>query len=227
MFTGIVQLIGRIERADRQHGGQSIDIALPDTWQNSWPEWPASGESISVDGACLTVERSTSRHTLTFFASDETMTKTTLGERRPGNGVNLERAATLQSLLGGHLVSGHVDGRGALKSIRAEGDSKVLTFIAPPAISRYLVEKGSITIDGISLTAVNVQSNQFEVWVIPHTWAATTMSERRPGDAVNVEFDLIAKMVEKQLSPWLGALETGGGQARDLAELLKTAGFKH
>lgn len=226
MFTGIVQLIGQIERAARRTGGQSFDISIPASWREVWAGWPGAGESISINGACLTVERGEGERLLSFFASDETLEKSTLGLRRAGDGVNLERAATLQSLLGGHLVSGHVDGRGALRGVRAEGDSRVLTFEIPAAVASCLVEKGSIAIDGISLTAVNVQGNQCDVWIIPHTWEATTLPSRRVGDAVNVEADLIAKMVAKQLGAWLGRPEGSVGTGRDLAELLKQAGFQ-
>lgn len=220
MFTGIVQITGEIAGTSPAPGGRTIRIVLPGEWPQIWNTRPSKGESVCVDGVCLTVERF-DQDTLVFFASQETLEKTTLGHHRSGDEVNLERAATLQSFLGGHLVSGHVDGTGRLDSIRAEGDCRVLTISLHENLGRYLVEKGSICVDGISLTAVNVQAARFDVWIIQHTWTATAIHRKRPGDAVNLECDMIAKMVEKQLRPWL----TQNSSRPDLLMLMKVAGF--
>jgi riboflavin synthase len=221
MFTGIIQFMARISGTSPKSGGRVIRVSMPDVWSDVWGDLPSLGESISIDGACLTVESASSSE-LTFFASDETCEKTTLGLKRVGEFVNCERAATLNSQLGGHLVSGHVDGRGVVESVVQMGDGWRLTFSVPKNLARYIIEKGSVCIDGVSLTSVDVSGNRFNVWVIPHTWKETSLQFRAPGTEINVECDMIAKMVEKLLMPLAGKEESG----TDLIDLLKKAGFK-
>ena len=155
----------------------------------------ALGESIAVNGCCLTVVASDPF--LEFDLSEETFSRTTLGAFKPGSKVNLERAMRLGDRLGGHIVQGHVDGVGAVVSVREEAGSWVMRFSVPTGSERYLIDKGSVCLDGVSLTVVSPVGNEFEVAVIPHTWAYTNLSSLRIGDAVNVEFDVLAKHVER------------------------------
>jgi riboflavin synthase len=169
------------------------------------------GESIAVNGACLTVVRK--RHggrrgtiagvtagTIAMDVSAETLRCTTLGTLAAGDRVNLERCLTLDKLLGGHLVSGHVDGVGKIVAIRPEGESKLYTFEVSPAQVRYLVEKGSVAIDGVSLTVFAISGRRFSVALIPHTLKLTTLGYKGPGAAVNVESDMLVKYVERILA---------------------------
>ncbi|MGH7813140.1 MAG: riboflavin synthase [Candidatus Binataceae bacterium] len=203
MFTGIIEDLGQVERVSLFGQGAVIAIctALPAAKIKI-------GESIAVNGTCLTVTAK-GRGKFSADISAETLCRTTLGELRSGDRVNLERCLTLGKLLGGHLVSGHVDGIGRIVSIRAEGNSKLFTFAVAPAAARYLIEKGSIAIDGISLTAFAVRGRNFTAALIPHTLKATTLGRKRAGDAVNVESDLMAKYVEKILA----VRESGRGEA--------------
>ncbi len=154
------------------------------------------GDSISVDGVCLTVIRLEGK-TFTVEVSPETLQKTTLTEARQGQRVNLETALRMSDLLGGHLVAGHVDGTGEILEVIPEGNSWHYRFRVPPEISRYLVEKGSVAVDGISLTVAQFRDEEFTISVIPHTAQASTLGEKKAGDRVNLENDMIAKYVEK------------------------------
>lgn len=156
------------------------------------------GDSIAVNGVCLTVTTFTS-NAFTADAVPETMRRTNLGRLRPGARVNLERALRVGDRLGGHLVSGHVDGVGILKDRVPEGNAVVLSVAAPPALARYIAEKGSICIDGVSLTVMDVQESTFRVSIIPHTGLATTLLTVPVGAEVNLECDVIAKYVERLL----------------------------
>lgn len=177
------------------------------------------GESIAVDGICLTaVEPDGAR--LVLDVSPETLRRTTLGERRAGDPVNLERALRLSDRLGGHLVTGHVDGVCRVARIQEQGPFVELHFSAPPALLRYVVEKGSVAVDGISLTVASCRADGFSVALIPATLKQTTLARRRPGDKVNIETDLLGKYVEKLLAG-RGAPE----QNRQLAELMSKSGF--
>src|ERR1700676_3701778 len=194
MFTGIVEDLGTVESLKPTDQGAVITIhtSLP-TSEISIADW------ITVSGACLTViSKSAGRFAMDISA--ETLRCSILGELKPGSRVNLERCLTLDKLLGGHLVSGHVDGVGRIVSIRPEGDSKLFTFEVAPAQARYLVEKGSVGIDGISLTIFSIKDNSFSVELIPHTLRSTTLGFKQAGDSVNIENDILVKNVEKILA---------------------------
>ena len=184
MFTGIVQAVGMIE-AVTPHGADRRIIADV-----------APGDSICVAGVCLTAVVLDGRR----FAADvsvETLSRTTIGSLKSGDCVNLEKSLRLADRLGGHLVAGHVDGVGRVLSIGDDARSQRWQFEVPHALSRYVAEKGSICLDGVSLTVNAVAGDRFGVNLIPHTIAATTFAHRRAGDAVNVEVDLIARYVER------------------------------
>ena len=194
MFTGIVEDLGTVESLKPTDQGAVITIltSMPTSEINI-------GDSITVNGACLTVvAKSAGRFAMDVSA--ETLRCSVLGQLKPGSRVNLERCLTLDKLLGGHLVSGHVDGVGRIVSIRPEGDSKLFSFEVAPAQTRYLVEKGSVAIDGISLTIFNVRDCTFCVELIPHTLRSTTLGFKVAGDAVNIENDMLVKYVEKILT---------------------------
>jgi len=192
MFTGIVQAIGTIARSE-SHGGDTrlwIDAAQLDLAD------VAIGDSICVSGVCLTAIVLDGAQ----FAADvsvETLSRTTLGTLKIGNGVNLEKSLRLADRLGGHLVSGHVDGVGKVIAVAPDARSQRWTFELPDALARYVAAKGSICIDGVSLTVNEVEHNRFGVNLIPHTIDVTTFRDKRAGDAVNIEVDLIARYVER------------------------------
>lgn len=190
MFTGIVTDLGRV-RSIRNEGDTRIEIATAyDT-----AAIPI-GASIACSGVCLTViDRAAGWFAVQ--ASAETLSCTTLGDWREGTPVNLERALRLGDELGGHLVSGHVDGVGTILSITPEGDSRRFLFDAPAALARFIAPKGSVAIDGISLTVNEVSSSRFGVNIIPHTWTVTNLGAARPGDRVNLEIDLLARYVAR------------------------------
>ncbi len=191
MFTGIIQAVGEIRSFD----GQRL-VVDPATLDLSNLE---EGESIAVNGCCLTVVPSDSAG-LAFDLSPETLAKTTFGARKPGDRVNLERAMRAGDRFGGHLVSGHVDGVATVTSVREEGNSTVIGVHTENGT--LLVEKGSVAVDGISLTIVNLNNDDFELWAIPHTLAKTNLRELRIGSKVNIEFDQIAKFVQKLREPY-------------------------
>jgi len=191
MFTGLIQDIGKIESIDRRGEGIGLTISTQLDLSNA-----KIGDSISVDGVCLTITKLSGR---TFYAevSPETLRRATLSTAREGQPVNLEGALKMSDPLGGHLVSGHVDGTGKIIEIVAEGNSIRYRFRVPAEISRFLIEKGSVAVDGISLTVMECQGQEFSVSVIPHTAEATALGRKKSGDRVNLENDMIAKYVEK------------------------------
>jgi riboflavin synthase len=194
LFTGIIEDLGQVESI----GGSLASAAI--TIRTGLPvSRIAIGESIAVNGACLTVTVKNGG-TISMDVSAETMRRTNLGELKPGDPVNLERCLTLEKLVGGHLVSGHVDNVGRVLSIVSEGDSRLFTFETAPAQMRYLVEKGSVTVDGVSLTVFGIEGIRFRCALIPHTLKHTTLGYKQPGAAVNLESDLLAKYVERMLS---------------------------
>ena len=195
MFTGIIEDLGTVEGIRRTDKGAVVNLgtALP-------LARISIGESIAVNGACLTVvKKRRGKHggTIAMDVSAETLRRTTLGALVAGDRVNLERCLTLDKLLGGHLVSGHVDGAGKIVSITPEGGSKLYTFEVAAAQARYLVEKGSVAIDGVSLTVFAIAGRRFSVALIPHTLKLTTLGRKGPGAAVNVESDMMVKYVER------------------------------
>ena len=192
MFTGLVQDVGRIERIERRSDAAILHIAPAEIPAEDL----AIGESIAIDGVCLTVEaRERGRFRVT--AGAETLLRTTIGALRPQGRVHLERALRASDRLGGHIVAGHVDGMGEIAARRPVGPSVEISFRAPREVLRYVVEKGSIAIDGISLTVNRVDEYAFSVLLIPHTLEKTTLGDKHPGDKVNLEVDIVGKYVEK------------------------------
>jgi riboflavin synthase len=195
VFTGIIEHVGTLERIAALAAGRRLTVG--------WPLVAGeirTGESIAIDGACMTVV-DVDEGTFSVDVSSESLRRTTLGERRVGERVNLERSMPLGARLGGHIVTGHVDGTGVLRSVAAEGESAIYTFEIGPEMARLLVEKGSVAVDGISLTCFNCRADRFDVAVIPHTAQATTLGAKTAGARVNVENDLLAKYVEKLVEP--------------------------
>ncbi len=199
MFTGLVSASAKVVARRTSPGGAVLSVERPASCADA-----ALGESIAVSGVCLTVVPPLDPKTLSFDLSPETVARTTLGELAPGARVNLERALLPTDRLGGHMVAGHVDGTGEVLSVVKAGDSWTFTFSLPGALARYAVEKGSIAVDGVSLTVSALRGGSFDVAVIPHTFSATTLGDRRPGDRVNLEVDLLGKYVERLLSARLG-----------------------
>ncbi|HEU5478460.1 MAG TPA: riboflavin synthase [Candidatus Tumulicola sp.] len=195
MFTGIVQSTGRIARCEPRGGDLRMIVAVAAGFGTAEV---ALGDSIAVSGCCLTAIMSDD-DTLAFDISNETLSLTTLGGFRPGERVNLEPALRLSDRLGGHLVAGHVDGVGTIAAVESDARSQRWTIEAPPGLMRYFAPKGSVCVDGVSLTVNAVGGNRFGVNLIPHTMAATTFGERRVGDRVNLEVDLLARYVERLL----------------------------
>ena len=193
MFTGIVQAVGTIEAVAPLAAGVRLTIAA-DGLDVSDVE---RGDSVCVQGACLTVVASAAKR-LSFDVSRETL-DCTVGLDRPGN-VNLEKSLRMGDKLGGHLVTGHVDGIGEVLAFAAAGESMLLRVRAPQALSRYVARKGSICVDGVSLTVNRVAGDTFDVNLVPHTLQATTLSRLAGGARVNLEIDLIARYVERMLS---------------------------
>ena len=193
MFTGIVRELGRVASIEGGAGGVRLELDAPATAPTV-----GLGDSVAVNGCCLTVVGSDGGR-LAFDAVPETLRRTTLGALRPGDPVNVEPALRVGDPLGGHFVQGHVDGVGRVQSIEAEGDGLRAFVAAAPEILRYCVEKGSITVEGVSLTVAELADDAFAVALIPHTLAETTLSELAPGREVNLEVDLLAKYAERLL----------------------------
>jgi len=194
MFTGIIEELGQIVSIDRLEQGKRLIVSgniVTGDLQN--------GESVAVNGVCLTALDVTPDS----FAADvspETLSRTTLGDLSVGSRVNLERAVTPSSRLGGHIVQGHVDGRGTFLGADDQGDFRTVRIGFPLEIAKYLVFKGSVAVEGISLTIASLADNYLEIAVIPKTWEATNLSTLNTGDAVNLEVDMIAKYVERLLA---------------------------
>jgi len=195
VFTGLVEGLGLIERTEPEGSGRRLMIA--------WPDPPAKeplelGESVAVNGCCLTVVAADGRR-FEVQAGPETLARTNLGGRRAGDRVNLERALRVGDRLGGHFVQGHIDTTATLRHRRPEGEWEFLAFDLDPSWTPLLVPKGSIAVDGVSLTLVDVEPGGFSVMLIPHTLAVTSLGLIRPGDRVNIETDILAKHVQKLL----------------------------
>jgi riboflavin synthase len=201
MFTGLIEDIGRVAASVRSGAAAVLTIttALP-------AAEISVGDSIAVNGACLTVTAKCET-SLSFDVSPETMAGTTIADLRAGQRVNLERALRLGDRMGGHIVTGHIDCIGRLARSSETSGNHVLEFTLPAVNARYLISKGSVAINGISLTVNTVGSDRFTVNIIPHTWSATTLSTLRTGDEVNLETDVIGKYVERLTAPW----KTGSG----------------
>lgn len=216
MFTGLIEATGTIANLER--GGKLCRLRINSSLAGRDLQL---GESIAVNGVCLTVTH-WDKNSFTADVSSETLEVTTLGCLSTGTKVNLERALRLSDRLGGHIVSGHVDAIGQLRSRVAEGDAQKLEFTLPGTIAHYVAAKGSITIDGISLTVNQVTDESFTIMVIPHTLTMTTLIDKRPGDQVNLESDILARYVERLIRPG----QTGGRAEGGLSlEFLAKNGF--
>jgi riboflavin synthase len=193
VFTGIVEEVGRVAELELTPDGARIAIDAPVLAPLSHV-----GDSVAISGCCLTVV-AVDGERLRFEAVPETLSRTSLGTLAPGSRVNLEDALRAGEPFGGHIVQGHVDGVGEITAVAPEGDGYRLTVRAPAELLRYVVEKGSIGVAGISLTIAALRDDGFEIALIPHTWISTTVSDLEVGDPVNLEVDVIAKYVERLL----------------------------
>jgi riboflavin synthase len=202
MFTGIVEELGVVEGLEEQSDAIRLTVRGPHVMTDA-----RLGDSISVNGCCLTVAERDGE-TFTADVMRETLDKTSLGALEPGSKVNLERAVTATTRLGGHIVQGHVDATGEVLSRTPSEHWEVVEVSLPAELARYLVDKGSITVDGISLTVVEVRDGSFTVSLIPETLARTTLGFKQPGERVNLEVDVIAKYVERLVSTGSTARDT-------------------
>ena len=193
MFTGLVEEKGSVLKVEPRPGGRRMWVGAERVLEDA-----RIGDSVSVNGCCLTIVERTPE-SFAVDAVPETLQRTTIGALAPGEPVNLERAMRLDQRLGGHLVQGHVDGVAEVTAIAAEGEGRRLTLELPASLSRFVAEKGSIAIDGISLTVAACRGSRCEIALIPHTLAATTASGYRPGTRVNVEVDLMARYAARLL----------------------------
>ncbi|MEW6714140.1 MAG: riboflavin synthase [Nitrospirota bacterium] len=209
MFTGLVETLGVVASSERRARGMRLSVKPLSEMEVK------IGDSVSVNGVCLTA--TTDGRTLLFDLSPETVKSSNLGELKANERVNLERALRLSDRFGGHMVSGHVDTVGTIKDRRQAGEYTLYTFSASPETLRYIVKKGSVAIDGISLTVTEVDDQSFSVSIIPHTLTATNIGDKKRGDKVNIEVDIIGKYVEKLLA--------GGGGSSNLEALLREKGF--
>jgi len=211
VFTGIIEHLGRVTEVAPRGGLTVVRLSVTPPFEDV-----AVGESIAVDGVCLTVTGVTGDE-VSFDVVPETLSRTTLGHRRPGDLVNVERSLRLGGLVGGHLVLGHVDGVGRINSLRPVSGQVELTVEAPGELTAQMLPKGSVAVDGISLTLVKVGAKQFTVALIPHTRAHTGLREKRVGGAVNIETDYLGK--------WVLRAFARGSTGEVTRELLERAGF--
>jgi riboflavin synthase len=219
MFTGLIETQGIVTHVERAQGGARLQVYAPEFGRDM-----AIGDSIAVDGACLTVAQF-QRGAFVADVSEETLTKTTLSGLRQGSKVNLERALRLSDRLGGHMVTGHVEGIGRLLLRHPAGNSTIYQFQLPPALMEYVVPKGSIAVDGISLTVAQMRGESFAAAVVPLTEEVTTLKEKPIGAPVNIEVDIMAKYVKRFVDLY-GRGDTGddapqrglGDMLRDFAE---------
>lgn len=203
MFTGLIETVGIVAALQRKEHEVRITLTSPQISSHL-----EVGDSVSVNGACLTAVTVMDQR-FTALATSETLRRTALGQLSVGDRVNLERALCLGDRLDGHLVLGHIDGVGQVRSLSREGQSLRLEVIVPRGLLPMVVPKGSIAVDGVSLTVVDVTADSFSVALIPHTLSATTLSERHPGDLVNLETDIIGKYVARLLG--VNVLENATG----------------
>lgn len=217
MFTGIIQGLGTV--FEKRPAGGGMIFGIEAGFQLTDPE---EGESIAVNGACLTA-RNISGNRFYVDVSPESLTRTGLGRLQAGHTVNLERALRLSDRLGGHLVSGHIDTQGRVEQRQPAGDFTLFTFSIAPELTRYIIEKGSVTINGVSLTVNSCGHDRFAVSIIPHTLSVTTLGQLKLGDQVNIEVDLIGKYVEKLLG--MKGEAGGAGPSRINPAFLAEHGF--
>lgn len=221
MFTGIIEEKGRLQRVLSGNVSGSIDIEAAKVLEGS-----QIGDSIAVNGVCLTVT-ALRPNGFTADVMPETLKRTNLGGLKKGAEVNLERAMAAGGRFGGHIVSGHVDGTGTILSLKPDGNAVWVSIKTEPAILQLIVEKGSICIDGISLTVAYVDDNEFRVSIIPHTGSETTLLKKKPGDIVNLENDIVGKYIQKLMQPYgfteasAGGSDTGGNSGLTMEKLLE------
>lgn len=199
MFTGLVEGRGRVAALKPEGPAVRLTVAVPHAMTNDEDRSPCRvGDSVAINGCCLTAV-AVEENDWSFQAGPETLARTNLGRLQPGDFVNLERPLRADAELGGHFVQGHVDGVGTVDAIERDGEWVAMWFRLPAELSRYVVPKGSIAVDGISLTVVAAEPERFSVALIPHTLQVTTLGVREIGDAVNLETDILAKYVERLL----------------------------
>lgn len=212
MFTGIIEEVGHVKSLHRGDKSFTLEVEAKKVLEGT-----LVGDSIATNGVCLTVTSLTG-HGFTADVMPETVSRTALGELVSGSPVNLERALSLQTRLGGHIVSGHIDGTGRIADRRQDDTALWLTIECDSKLLRYIIEKGSVTLQGVSLTVARVDARSFAVSLIPHTQAATTLHQAKVGDLVNIENDIIAKYVEKLLGK-------GPDNGSDLLDKMAKYGF--
>jgi riboflavin synthase len=194
VFTGIVETTGQIKRAEpTANGGTQLVIGTQLATELE------IGASLALNGCCLTVT-AVNGSEIRFDLLDETLRRTNLGDLKSGDVINLERPMLANGRFDGHVVQGHIDTTAPIESIESAGSDHRVEIALPESFSRYVVFKGSVAVDGISLTVAELHPDRFVIWIIPHTWQVTNLHQRKPGDRVNLEFDLIAKYVERMLS---------------------------
>jgi riboflavin synthase len=218
MFTGLIQELGEVKGLERRGAGARLALKC-----GRIMEGVATGDSISVNGVCLTVT-SAERDCIYFDVSGETLGCSNIGGLRSGDRVNLEPSLRLGSKLGGHIVTGHIGATGRIRSRKADGDSEKIEIEAPASILGYVTPKGSVAVDGISLTVADMSGDSFSVVIIPHTASMTTIGFRKTGEAVNLEPDILAKYVERLLLKSESPPGAAAGDERLLSRL-KESGF--
>jgi riboflavin synthase len=220
MFTGIVETVGKITAVVSESEGLRLTIS-----SGKIAEDVNLGDSVAINGVCLTVVEMRPPH-LTFQAVYETVRRSSLSQLATGDSVNLERALPVGGRLGGHIMQGHVDGVGHIASIRPVGNAWMVYVDTTPEIMRYIVNKGSVAVDGISLTVAEAADRTFSLSVIPHTWENSTLKERRAGDRINIECDIIGKYVEKLLGGYIAGGKSDLTPAQGVTmDLLARSGY--
>lgn len=210
MFTGIIEEVGTVKDINKSRDSFILTISAEQTMRGT-----DIGDSIAVNGVCLTVTSMTEK-TFTADVMHETMDRSSLSDIKPGGRVNLERAMAADGRFGGHIVSGHIDGIGTIANMRKDGNALWFSISAPKKIMKYIIEKGSVALDGISLTVAEVSENSFSVSVIPHTMENTCLLNKKENDGVNIENDLIGKYVEKLMQ--IGNSAAGDHQKSNITE---------
>ena len=201
MFTGIVEGVGKVESLVEEKESWCLTLSLPFEEKDGLE----AGASLSVNGCCLTFREQGNTHG-SFDLLDETLKRTNLGDLKTGDLVNLERSVPATGRMGGHFVTGHIDGVGKVKIFEERGKNLYFRVTLPQQYAKYLVDKGCVSVDGCSLTVCDVEDDSFAIWLIPHTLGKTNLQQRTVGDRINLEFDILAKYVEKFSYPLVGDL---------------------
>jgi riboflavin synthase len=217
MFTGIIETKGIVARTEKVAGGMRLELYAPEFGRDM-----AIGDSVAVDGVCLTIVKFL-RGAFVVDVSDETVVRSTISELHQGSKVNLERALRLSDRLGGHIVTGHVDAVGTLVMRQKAGNATQYRFAAPPEVREFIIEKGSVAIDGVSLTVARVFDDGFGTVVVPHTEASTTLADKPNGAKVNLEADMFAKYVQRYVRSYVDVEGSGSARPsrRGLGDVLK------